>query len=138
MKVSTVIKQPIFSEKAYKQMESGIYHFLVDQRAGKSEIATVVAKQFSVKVKKVNIISLPTITKRITGTRLSAQINQGKKAIVYLEKGQSIAVLAPSKESKSKNDKKVTKVARESEGSVVKKGLLSKIRKSKTEQEGSK
>ena len=49
-----MIKQALLSEKAYKQMEKGIYTFLVDPRITKDEIAKLIEGQFSVKVKKVN------------------------------------------------------------------------------------
>lgn len=116
MKLQNIIQKSIQSEKAYKQMEVGIYTFLVGQTATKKEIAQAVKKQFTVDVKKVNITSKSKKSKRIGRTRKFAQVGGGKKAIVYLAAGQNIAMLSPKskKESKSsKKDKDVQKVSSE-------------------------
>lgn len=84
------IKQPILSEKAYAQMQKGAYTFLVDTRARKNDIAKQIAWQFSVKVKKINIV------------KKLAKAMQGKKAVVWLAANESIPALLP----KTKKQKK--------------------------------
>ncbi len=51
-----LIKKAILSEKTYKQMENGLYTFLVDKRSTKSQIATAVENQFQVNIMRVNVL----------------------------------------------------------------------------------
>src|SRR3989338_2166463 len=88
MNQSYIIKHAILSEKTYSLMETGIYTFLVTKNATKSQIAKAVESQFSVQVKKVNIASRPSKTKRIATTRKTTKTSHGKKALVYLKVGQ--------------------------------------------------
>lgn len=125
MNLKSLIKKAILSEKAYKQMESGIYTFLVDPKSTKKEIAKVIEKQFSVKVEKVNVTQKASKKKRIAQTRKHTETGGGKKAIVYLAPGQSIPMLLPKAETKTKTKKSKTTEK------VQEKGLLSKLRKPK-------
>ena len=114
MKSTYIIKKAILSEKAYKNMEASIYSFSVDQRSTKDEIKKIVEKQFSVKVKKVNVSKAHPKSKKISKTRKFASVGGGKKALVYLEKGQNIELLSPKTEKKEKKlkenkEKKETK-----------------------------
>lgn len=102
MKRSFVIKQAVLSEKTYQQMEDGKYTFLVDRLADKKAIASAVENQFSVKVTKVNVLTKAAKMKRIAKTRKMVKTASGKKAIVYLQKGQSIVMLSPKSASKDK------------------------------------
>jgi large subunit ribosomal protein L23 len=122
-----LIQKAILSEKAYALMEQGIYTFVVSKAADKKEIKKAVENQFSTKVSKIRFLSFPAKTKRVTGTRKTTQVGGGKKAIVTLAKGEKIAMLSPKTESK-RQEKKLTKEPKEN------KGLLSKIRKAKTEE----
>lgn len=128
MKISYVIKNAILSEKAYQLMDKSVYEFIVDKGATKAEISKAVEKQFSVKVKKVNVQSRPSKKRRVTGTRKQTEVFGRKKAIVFLEKGQRIAMLSPKTEKapKSKAEKKDSD-PKESKGKS--KGLLSRIKK---------
>jgi len=106
MNQAQIIQKAILSEKAYKLMEKGAYTFLVDKKATKKEIAKSVAGQFSVKVRKVNILKSAQKRKRIGKTRKSTLVGGGKKAIVWLASGQTIAMLSPKSKEKSKSKKK--------------------------------
>ncbi len=132
MKISYVIKNAILSEKAYQLMDKSVYEFIVDKGATKAEISKAVEKQFSVKVKKVNVQSRPSKKRRVTGTRKQTVVFGRKKAIVFLKKGQSIAMLSPKTEKapKSKAEKKDSDL-KESKGKG--KGLLSRIKKQREE-----
>src|SRR3989344_4092511 len=129
-----IIKQAILSEKTYKQMEAGVYTFLVPRQATKNQIAGSIEKQFSVKVEKVNLSTRPAKTKRITGTRKTVKTQSGRKAIVYLAPGQSIEMLAP-KTAKTKKDGKEEKKSQSKTQDAVekkeKKGLFSKLTREK-------
>ena len=107
--MNQVVKKPILSEKAYQLMKNGIYSFVVTDAARKENIAKEIEFQFGVKVAKVNIAKSAPKAKRIAKTRKFAKVGGGKKAIVFLEKGQIIAALAPKQESKSKSKKEPDK-----------------------------
>lgn len=108
MRISDILKKAILSEKAYKQMEKGIYTFLVDSQSSKDEIAQAIKNQFSVDAVKVNVSHLFPKAKRIGRTRKQTLVGGGKKAIVQLKSGQSISMLSPKTESK-----KIKKIGKE-------------------------
>lgn len=113
MKQSEIIKKPIMSEKAYSLMESGIYTFFVNDSATKEQIKKQIKSQFSVEVARVNILSAKSKSKRVGKTRKTTQVGGGKKAIVKLKPGQSIAQLLPKTQTtKSKPTKKTEKQQR--------------------------
>lgn len=133
-----LIKKAILSEKTYKQMENGLYTFLVDNRSTKSQIAKAVENQFQVNIVRVNVLKKAGKTKRITGTRKITRTAGSKKAIVYLKSGQSIEMLAPKTKNVSKSQSiKATKSQpdKELKESKTGAGLLSKITRSKKEEE---
>ncbi len=135
MKINYVIKKALLSEKAYIQMEKGVYTFMVDKNASKSEIKKAVEGQFKTKVKKVNVLGKAAKSKKVTGTRKEVLTGSGKKAVVYLVAGENIAMLSPKKESKAQ---KAPKEIKEVKTKEKKSGLLSKLKKSdknKKEQE---
>lgn len=112
----TIIKKAILSEKAYQDMEAGIYTFLVDEKSTKKDIKIAIEKQFGITVVKINAARKPQKLRRIGKTRKFAKTAGGKKAVVWLAKGQSIEMLAPktkSKEKSAKKEKEIQKVAPE-------------------------
>jgi len=110
-----ILKKAILSEKAYKLMEQGVYTFLVDSNSNKDQIASFIKNQFNVKVKKVNISLFSQKQKRIANSRKFVSVGGGKKAIVYLEAGQSIPLLSPKSDTKkeSKKNKELKKNEKE-------------------------
>ncbi len=132
-----ILKRAILSEKVYSQIEHGIYTFLVSASATKEDIKRAIENQFSTKVLKVHVQTIPTKTKKVTGTRKTTQVGGGKKAIVYLQKGQKIAILSPKTEKKEKV-LKGTKVSNETNDKPKKEGLFSKLRKTGKEKKDNK
>lgn len=131
---SNLIQKAILSEKAYAQMEQGIYTFVVSAASAKADVKKAVENQFLTKVTKVRLLAFPSKTKRVTGTRKTTQVGGGKKAIVILEKGQKIAMLSPKAETKKQNYKETRKKDQQ-ESAGASKGFLSKIRKSKKDEQ---
>lgn len=129
MNQSYIVKQAILTEKTYKLMQDGVYTFLVAKKATKDEIQKVIESQFLVKVDKVNISMRPAKTRRIARSRKTIKTSVGKKALVFLASGQKIEMLSPAtkKESKSQIGKELAQTKK-------KKGLLSRIKKSKYDQ----
>ena len=100
MKMQYVIKKPILTEKAHEQMKQGLYTFLVDKKAAKSEIKKAISQQFSVSVEKVNISRIAPKSKRVAKGRKTVKVGGGKKATVWVKKGQSITSLLPKAQQK--------------------------------------
>lgn len=83
-----IIKNPRITEKASTALEQNAYTFDVVQSANKTEIKKAIFELYKVKPTRVNIVSLPkkeVISRGIKGSR-----GGGKKAIVYLKKGDEI------------------------------------------------
>ena len=87
-----VVKRPIITEKSMKLVESGKYTFEVDRRANKTEIKNAIEELFKVDVESVNIINGLKKEKRVG--RYTGLLPAVTKAIVTLEKGQSIEIFA--------------------------------------------
>lgn len=105
MKQTSLIKKAILSEKGYKQMEKGVYTFLVDESATKEDIKRIIKDQFSVQVKKVNMAKFAPKRKKIAKSRKTTLSGGGKKAIVWLAPGQEITMLVSKKETGSQKQR---------------------------------
>lgn len=115
MKTLDIIRSAVLSEKAYQNIEKGIYVFLVDAKANKKDVASIIEKHFSVNVEKVNITAIYPKQKRIGKTRKFTTVSKpGKKATVWLKAGQKIEILSPKAEKetkkKTKGEKDIQKV----------------------------
>lgn len=86
---------PRVSEKAVALSEQGVYVFDVPTSTNKIEVAKAVAAQFNVKVAAVNMM----IQKgKVAGRgKLRGRRKDIKKAVVTLEKGQSIKLFEGAK-----------------------------------------
>jgi len=133
MNKSQLIKNAILSEKSYALMDKGIYTFLVERDAKKDQIKKTVERQFQVSVTNVRVLGKSAKTKRITGTRKTITVGAGKKAVVSLQKGQSIALFS-TKSEKTKNKKLAHKSEKQVEENKSK-GLLSRFKKSENKKE---
>ena len=85
-----VILAPVVSEKAYGNLELGVYTFLVDPRANKTQIKIAVEKVFGVKVTSVNTLNRTGKSRR---TRYGmGKRKDTKRAIVSLAEGHRIDI----------------------------------------------
>jgi len=84
-----VIIRPVVSEKSYALIDTGVYTFIVDPRAKKTEIKDAVEGIWGVTVTSVNTINRKGKTKRHPrfgdGSR-----SKSKRAIVRLAEGDKI------------------------------------------------
>ena len=128
-----LLKRAILSEKSYDLMDHGRYTFLVAKDASKNQIKKAVEGQFQVNVVSVNVLTKSAKTKRIARTRKTTNIGSGKKAVVTLQKGQSIVLISTKSEAKTK--KTESKVERKETKPQKGKGILAKFRKSNAEKE---
>ncbi len=83
-----VVRSPIVTEKSTIKTGEGQYFFKVASWANKIQIQKAIELIFSVKVESVNTLNLKGKTKRFRGRQ--GQCQDYKKAMVRLEKGQSI------------------------------------------------
>ncbi len=77
-----ILRRPIITEKSMRLAQGGQYSFEIDKNATKPMVAKAVIDKFSVKVRAVKIINMPSI----------------KKAMVQVGKGQKIAIFETPKE----------------------------------------
>ncbi len=87
--MKTFILHPLVTEKSMAQSSAGVYQFVVPSWASKPQIAAFVANHFSVRVAAVRTI--PIHGKKMVFRRKTGQQANYKKALVELQKGDSIA-----------------------------------------------
>ncbi|NLN38442.1 MAG: 50S ribosomal protein L23 [Smithella sp.] len=91
MEMHLIIKKILITEKSnIDREETNKYHFQVDRRANKVEIAQAVEKLFKVKVTDVRVLNVLGKKKRLG--RIMGQKRSWKKAIVTLAEGSRIEV----------------------------------------------
>lgn len=86
--MTKVIKNPRITEKASLSTEQNVYTFDISDGANKAEIKKAILALYKVKPIKVNVLRVPKkniISKGKMGTR-----GGGRKALVYLKKGDKI------------------------------------------------
>ncbi len=87
--VGKTIKNPRITEKASVLSESNVYVFDVTESANKTEVKKAIFTLYKVKPVKVNIINSADKKTSLRG-RFSSVKEGGKKAMVYLKKGDKI------------------------------------------------
>ena len=89
-KAFRVLLKPVVTEKSAGYDSSGVYVFKVESSANKIEIRQAIEELYGVKVKKVNVVSVPQKSRFMKGRK---GIHSGyKKAMVFLGKGEKIDI----------------------------------------------
>ncbi len=83
-----IIKNPRITEKASFAHEQNVYTFDIAPGANKSEISKAIFTLYKVKPVKVNVMTIP--RKRVTSRGQNGVRGGGRKALVYLKKGDKI------------------------------------------------
>ena len=86
----TVILRPVVSEKSYALLDGGVYTFVVDPGANKTEIRQAVESIFNVRVEKVNTLNRQGKRKRNRRSFTFGKRPDTKRAIVTLAAGDRI------------------------------------------------
>ncbi len=90
MHASQILLAPIVSEKSYEATTRGSYTFKVHPDAHKTQIRQAVEELFSVKVERVNVVTVAAKPKR---RGLYRGVRPGwKKAVVQLRAGDTIEI----------------------------------------------
>lgn len=82
------IKNPRVTEKASFASEQNVYTFDVSEFANKTEIKKAIFALYKVKPVRVNVLSVP--RKNIMSKGKAGVKGGGRKALVYLKKGDEI------------------------------------------------
>ena len=84
-----IIFAPVITEKSASLEQNGVYIFKVDERANKTEIKQAIEKAFNVKIEKIHTMNNHPKDRRVG--KYTGKTNRYKKAIVKLQKGQTIS-----------------------------------------------
>ena len=86
--MTDIIKNPRVTEKASFAAEQNVYTFDVSSSANKTEIKKAIFTLYKVKPTKVNMLTVP--RKVVFSRGKIGKKGGGKKALVYLKKGDKI------------------------------------------------
>jgi len=90
--LSHVLQAPRITEKATMYAGSSVYVFDVATSANKKQIASAVQAIYNVKPRQVRIVNIRSKIVRNMRTGKSGVKQGGKKAYVYLKKGETITI----------------------------------------------
>jgi large subunit ribosomal protein L23 len=90
---SQILISPRITEKGAYLSEAGVYVFNVAQNANKMQIADAIRETFKVVPRKVTIAAVPRKETQTRGTNRKGMTAGGKKAYVYLKKGDTIELV---------------------------------------------
>ncbi len=85
-----ILISPRVTEKAAYLGEEGIYVFNVEPHANKKQIAEAVREIYKVTPRKVTLVAIPRKSVMTRGTNRKGLTAGGKKAYVFLKKGEKI------------------------------------------------
>jgi large subunit ribosomal protein L23 len=91
--LSRVLRNPRVTEKATDASERGVYVFDIDPRAGKSDVRQAVKALYKVEPRKIAITIVPAKRVQSRARGLFGRKSGGKKAYVYLKKGETIEIV---------------------------------------------
>ena len=86
--MTNIIKNPRVTEKASFAYEQNVYTFDISENANKTEIKKAIFTLYKVKPIRVNVLSVP--KKHIFSKGKLGTKSGGRKALVYLKKGDKI------------------------------------------------
>lgn len=87
-----IILSPRITEKGAYLSGVGAYVFNVSREANKLEIATAIRELYKVTPRLVRIVAIPRKQARVRGSNRMGMTAGGKKAYVYLKKGETLEV----------------------------------------------
>lgn len=90
--LSHVLMQPRITEKATMATSMNVYVFNVAVTANKRDIARAVQQYYKVTPRRVTVVTIPAKSVRSTRTGARGVKQGGKKAYVYLNKGETITL----------------------------------------------
>jgi len=91
--VAHILRNPRITEKATFAAQMGIYVFDVSEDANKKTVAAAVAQHYKVTPRMVRIVTIPAKAMRNARTGQRGMKQGGKKAYVYLKKGETLTIM---------------------------------------------
>lgn len=91
--IARVLAHPRITEKATGGIEKGVYVFDVAVDANKKQIKEAVKAMYKVDPVKVHVTTIATKKVRNMRTGIKGTKSGGKKAYVYLKKGDTISIM---------------------------------------------
>ena len=90
---SQILLAPRITEKGAYLSEGGVYVFNVARDANKVQIAEAIRETFKITPRKVTIAAIPRKETQTRGTNRKGMTAGGKKAYVFLKKGDTIELV---------------------------------------------
>ncbi len=90
--LSAVLQHARVTEKASMHQSLGVYTFDIARSATKRDVIQAVRALYSVTPRKVRVVSIPTKSRRNARSGKIGMTGGGKKAYVYLKKGETITI----------------------------------------------
>lgn len=90
--LSDVLRNPRITEKATTHSTLGVYTFDVAENATKRSVSQAISALYKVTPRKVRIVPVPSKIKRSVRTGARGVSRGGRKAYVYLKKGETITI----------------------------------------------
>jgi large subunit ribosomal protein L23 len=87
-----ILKHARITEKATMHSEAGVYTFDIAEEATKRDVIRAVQALYKVLPRKVAIVQVPSKMRRNARTGKVGVKRGGKKAYVYLKKGEKITI----------------------------------------------
>ncbi len=87
-----ILMHPRITEKATMHESQSVYTFDVAKRATKRDVMRAVQTIYKVMPRLVRVVNVPTKVKRNMRTGRTGTTGGGKKAYVYLKKGETITI----------------------------------------------
>ncbi len=91
--VAHILLAPRITEKATMSTGMGVYVFDVMPTASKQQIKSAVERAYKVRPRLVRVVTIPTKNVRNMRTGQNGVQQGGKKAYVYLKKGETITIM---------------------------------------------
>ncbi len=88
-----ILIAPRITEKGAYLSANGVYVFNVAVDANKHDIMTAVKKIYNVTPRKVTVVTVPRKVVATRGTNRKGASSGGKKAYVFLKKGETIEIM---------------------------------------------
>lgn len=89
----SILISPRITEKGALLAENGAYVFNVAVAANKTEVAAAIREVFKVTPRKITILAVPKKAVMTRGTNRRGMSAGGKKAYVFLKKGDTIELV---------------------------------------------
>ncbi len=90
--ISTILKHARITEKASMHQGLGVYTFDIARSATKRDVMQAVRSLYKVTPRSVRVVTVPTKARRNARTGKLGMTGGGKKAYVYLKKGETITI----------------------------------------------